>query len=485
MASFGDVLRNLGSVLNPQVEREMNQADVQQRNFQNQVAAQMIPQMIAQKRQEAISRAITPYLLNGDIKGAAAAAMSVPGGAQIGMQLLTQGTKRTKLSQGDVLVDAQGNVVAKGTPKPAGSQGERERNFLIELNGKLRNLANGVPTDIPEEDIRKGIAIYQDSQKPRVLADGTVIPPIANPQLDPYRQGLNLNVLLGPGSPSGGAFAPQGGPGPSQGAPSGVGGLSRMNRQINTSDAVKWVNNKGEHPNPGAWESELPNMGYHLMTPMDDQLTDTGIKAVVNREGKHPPAGLTKRQAQEQGYVFPAPRTLSADAGGRVALAKSAMQDIQQSRALLFGRDGKSYNKKLVSQPYAASVAGFSGMPGNTDSRNLYSYMENAISGKLRMETGAATNEGEIRNVTMRFMPTPADTPQSAAAKLDRLEKFMNSTLEAIYGSGLISQKTYQEGKAYQFQQTKSQGATDTTPQSQWDQVPPGGGKVVDFGSLK
>jgi hypothetical protein len=62
------------------------------------------------------------------------------------------------------------------------------------------------------------------------------------------------------------------------------------------------------------------------------------------------------------------------------------------------------------------------------------SAIRNAVEAKLRIETGAAATESEVERTLARFLPTVADTPDSAKFKLDELEKFFKSSLSMTKG---------------------------------------------------
>lgn len=135
--------------------------------------------------------------------------------------------------------------------------------------------------------------------------------------------------------------------------------------------------------------------------------------------------GFQQQQAERK-YSMPKP--LSAEAAGRFAMANQAIDDIQGARDLMFDPDGSLNYQNL----FAANVPGTAGL--GSAGRELRSRIENAVASKLRIETGAAATESEVRNVAKRFMPTPMDTAESAADKLRRLEEFMQTTTSAMTG---------------------------------------------------
>jgi hypothetical protein len=72
------------------------------------------------------------------------------------------------------------------------------------------------------------------------------------------------------------------------------------------------------------------------------------------------------------------------------------------------------------------------------------------VEAKLRLETGAAATESEVERTLARFLPTVADTEDSAKFKLDELQKFFKSALSITKGA-------------------KPKGSTDTPQRMKFD----------------
>lgn len=128
--------------------------------------------------------------------------------------------------------------------------------------------------------------------------------------------------------------------------------------------------------------------------------------------------------------VRPNDQGQTPETAGKIAMAQQAISDIDAAESLLFGQNGRLMNGVV----WAMNVPGTAGLPGNTDARNAYSAIQNAVAAKLRLETGAAANQGEIVNIARRFMPTPADTTESARNKLNRLRAFFDTSLSHTKG---------------------------------------------------
>lgn len=135
---------------------------------------------------------------------------------------------------------------------------------------------------------------------------------------------------------------------------------------------------------------------------------------------------------------------LTPENAGKVAMAQQSVDAIQDFRKLVFDKSG-SLNKGVVA---AMSVPFFAGLPGHTEARTARSKIRNAIEAKLRLETGAAATESEIQRTLARFLPTLADTKESAETKLKDLETFFKTSLSLTKG---IPQAQAQGGKVVDF----------------------------------
>lgn len=126
---------------------------------------------------------------------------------------------------------------------------------------------------------------------------------------------------------------------------------------------------------------------------------------------------------------------------GRVSMALQAHKDINDARNMIFDANGE-LNRTVIA---SMDVPGTKGV--GTDARKAYSSIENAVSAKYRMETGAAGNQGEVESIAARFRPNLMDTKESAKYKMDRLQEFMGMTLDQLKESYHISQATYDKAK--------------------------------------
>jgi len=121
---------------------------------------------------------------------------------------------------------------------------------------------------------------------------------------------------------------------------------------------------------------------------------------------------------------------LTPENAGKVAMSKQSRDAINTVRGIIFRKDG-SMDRAIVGAMGLPVVAG---LPMNSRARIARSAVRNAIEAKLRLETGAAATESEIERTVQRFMPTIADTEESAKFKLDELDKFFASSLSMTKG---------------------------------------------------
>ena len=146
------------------------------------------------------------------------------------------------------------------------------------------------------------------------------------------------------------------------------------------------------------------------------------------------PEGLVKLNDPKTGQPI-APKSTSAEGlspenAGKVAMSQQAVEGIGTTRGIVFDKDGK-LNRSLVGAMNLPIVAG---LPGNSQARIARSAIRNAVEAKLRIETGAAATESEVERTLARFLPTIADTDESAKFKLDELDKFFKSSLSMTKG---------------------------------------------------
>ena len=132
--------------------------------------------------------------------------------------------------------------------------------------------------------------------------------------------------------------------------------------------------------------------------------------------------------------VKPAPKEseggLTPENAGKVSMAQQSVESIGTVRNIIFDKEGNLQRGVVM----AMNLPGVSGLPMNSQARIARSAMRNAVEAKLRLETGAAATQSEVDRTIARFMPTFADTKESAKFKLDELEKFFKGSLSLTKG---------------------------------------------------
>ena len=130
---------------------------------------------------------------------------------------------------------------------------------------------------------------------------------------------------------------------------------------------------------------------------------------------------------------------LAGESAGKISMADQAIIDLRDARKLLFDEKGE-LNRGLVA---AMNIPFTAGMPFNSAARSAYSKIHNAVAAKLRIETGAAATATEVEGILNRFRPAVSDPSDVARERLDRLEEFMNTTIDQTKGvrTGLLKSR--------------------------------------------
>jgi hypothetical protein len=129
------------------------------------------------------------------------------------------------------------------------------------------------------------------------------------------------------------------------------------------------------------------------------------------------PAGTTETLAKP---ILP-------ERAGKQTLIEQAQANITDIKNAVIGPDG-TIDRGLVFTMWGDVPLMGKGIPG-TEGRMTRARMEDASSAKLRLETGAQANEGEITGIIDRFMPSPFDDDATIKDKLTRMETFFNTAL--------------------------------------------------------
>lgn len=127
------------------------------------------------------------------------------------------------------------------------------------------------------------------------------------------------------------------------------------------------------------------------------------------------------------GVVVKMPST--TEEAGKFSMIDNAVKNIDSVLQSITNKDGSIDRQKVFN---AALNIPF------TEGRELNSMMEDAISAKLRAETGAAANAEEVKSISRRFNLSTLDKDEVIKSKLSRLRRFLNETRVIRDSSGKI-----------------------------------------------
>lgn len=191
------------------------------------------------------------------------------------------------------------------------------------------------------------------------------------------------------------------------------------------------------------WEQGLPALQKYALTratPPELQLKEINNQGVVfnprsgstqvlpglaggGGSGKAPPGYRWSADGNLEAIPGGPATSISAEAGGRLAMMETAMPAVQQARDVFlkpWGITGAIGQAVMPEQ-----LSNWSGEVGRAK-RSVRA----AIEAALRVMTGAAAPEPEVVRYLDIFMPTMTDTRETAKQKLDLLEAFMLNARE-------------------------------------------------------
>jgi hypothetical protein len=152
---------------------------------------------------------------------------------------------------------------------------------------------------------------------------------------------------------------------------------------------------------------------------LDTPIPSTDIIKWSDGKGGNPPLGWTPRQAQGRGFKQ-TQEGMPSETGGKVVMLGQAVDDMEKAIGMILPPGG-GFNRKL-----AIGAATNSPEFAIEGSQIVRSSVLNAMSAKLRMETGAQSNESEIQGIVDRYWPSGVrDNEKSARYKMTRLLQFM------------------------------------------------------------
>jgi hypothetical protein len=152
---------------------------------------------------------------------------------------------------------------------------------------------------------------------------------------------------------------------------------------------------------------------------LDVPIPASDITKWSDGKGGNPPLGWTPRQAQGRGFKQ-TQEGMPSETGGKVVMLGQAVDDMEKAIGMILPPGG-GFNRKL-----AIGAATNSPEFAIEGSQIVRSSVLNAMSAKLRMETGAQSNESEIQGIVDRYwLSGVRDNEKSARYKMTRLLQFM------------------------------------------------------------
>lgn len=136
---------------------------------------------------------------------------------------------------------------------------------------------------------------------------------------------------------------------------------------------------------------------------------------------------------------------LSAESAGKVALIKQGEQDVNRFKSLITNSDGSFNRKKLAAMDVPFGVAG---------SREEKSTLFNAVNARLRLESGAAVPESEVKRAMSTFAPRALDSDNTINSKLNRMNEFFGLAKEEIGQGRGASPSSPTQSNAPKFSQS-------------------------------
>ncbi len=119
----------------------------------------------------------------------------------------------------------------------------------------------------------------------------------------------------------------------------------------------------------------------------------------------------------------------TTEEAGKFAMIDNATKSIDAVTKAITKPDGSIDRAKVFASAFNIPF---------TEGRNISSMMEDAISAKLRAETGAAANASEVESIKKRFDISTLDTDAVLKDKIARLRRFMDETRVIRDPSGKI-----------------------------------------------
>lgn len=202
-------------------------------------------------------------------------------------------------------------------------------------------------------------------------------------------------------------------------------GISPQIREITLPDGSKQLVRIGQVTGGVSGISGQPGGLQSAPSPLDMPISSPQEAArFEDSQGNAAPLGITPRQAMEQGFV-PAGDKVTPEQAGRITGLRGARQIAANLRNQIVGEDGavKISKKDLFNLTFGTFW---------TKGRNMKRQFQDAIDTVIRARTGAAATEQEMKGLALQFQPDIGDDDSTIVNKMDRLQQFLDGSLEGI-----------------------------------------------------
>jgi hypothetical protein len=157
------------------------------------------------------------------------------------------------------------------------------------------------------------------------------------------------------------------------------------------------------------------------------RLQNIKLNKEINQVGKpnqdKAPSGYRFNDVGDLEAIAGGPATKqSAESAGKIALIKQGLGDISSFENQIKDKDG-SFNR--------TKIAGLRTY-GRPNARDEYSKLFNSLNSRLRLESGAAVPETEVKRAFETFAPSPLDSDATIQSKISRMKDYFASAEKEI-----------------------------------------------------
>lgn len=113
---------------------------------------------------------------------------------------------------------------------------------------------------------------------------------------------------------------------------------------------------------------------------------------------------------------------IPTETAAKLGMLDAAEKSLKEAEGVLF-KDGK-YDRGVLTSLYSPVRTG--------SGATFYNSMRDAVSNRLRAESGASITEEDITDATERFVPKPWDSKEEAEGRMRRFRQFLSSYRSAV-----------------------------------------------------